>query len=497
MGYSEILCTICGVSFNIARIRRKDEPTTAAWNYVNEDDSFVEADEPHRFEDCGKNSGCTYYSRELDDGVYKSPWRESGSKDIGDADDDENVEGLIAEYESGTDPRTYIHPLPSFKAKKYPKTSTSGYSGHAITVSEMQGITTFQCLIRKRKNFQPTPDDTNFEKSPDFPMYLSGLCDSMPDRELANIETMYPMRHNMQSHSPDDICWGGDGFDEPNENDTDHFYSMPFHPSCLEIYTRASRSWFDEDDNEEDYMLGGLLSWWRNNIHQKIFSQDSGPRSRCGEVGKLNEQWWSHENGTEYIAANPLFIPNLAKVIADATTPHPIDGNSGAFDLPKATNFSPSPGDLFATLPAELRLNILTELSSEDLCNLRLVSRSFRQLPLTLYHEMLMKNMKFFWEAWPARDQTPYPYLATTTAERVQKDPVASRKPMPVPNQLDLSRTNWYRLYYGLRRGIRTGELKGLVNRSRIWEDCESILESIVEHWNEWEEERNARKANS
>lgn len=360
----------------------------------------------------------------------------------------------------------------------------------------MQTCTTFQCLIRKRKDFQPVPDDTTFEKSPNFPMYLSGLCDSMPDREFGTIETMYPMRHNMQNHSPDDICWGGAGSEEPNENESNHFYSMPFHPSCLEIYTRASKSWFDEDDNEEDYMLG-LLDWWRNGISEQIFSEDAGPRSRCGGIGRLNEQWWSHENGTEYVAANPFFIPNLAKVITDATTPQPIDGNSGAFDLPANTNFSPSPGDLFATLPAELRLNILTELSSEDICNLRLVSRSFRQLPLSLYHDMLVKNMDFFWEAWPAKDQTPYPYLATTTAEKLQNGAFVPRDPVPAPNQLDLSRTNWYKLYYGLRRAIRNGELKGLANRSRIWEDCESILESIVEHWDEWEEERKARKANS
>lgn len=123
MGYSEILCTICGVSFNIARIRRKDEPTTAAWNYVNEADSFVEADEPDRFEDCGKNSGCTYYSRELDDGVYKSPWRESEElEDINNDDEDEHRnEGLIEEYESGMDPCTYVPRARSFSADKIPK----------------------------------------------------------------------------------------------------------------------------------------------------------------------------------------------------------------------------------------------------------------------------------------------------------------------------------------------------------------------------------------
>ena len=34
MGYVEIVCQLCGVSFAIGRLRRPDEPQEAAWDYT-------------------------------------------------------------------------------------------------------------------------------------------------------------------------------------------------------------------------------------------------------------------------------------------------------------------------------------------------------------------------------------------------------------------------------------------------------------------------------
>lgn len=341
----------------------------------------------------------------------------------------------------------------------------------------MQGCTTFRCLVRKQSDWQPASDDEDFEKEPTFPMYLSGLNDRMPERADGTVREMHPMRHDMHSHFPNEDFW--DSSDWQRDDD----YSMPFHPHCLEVYKRASQTWFN---NKQDHMRG-LLNWWRNGSLNHTFSRETPSTSRSDDIERLQDQWWDHENGTEYVVANPLFIPNLAKVIADATTADPVDGNSGVFDLPADTNLSPSPGDRFAKLPAELKLDILSSISSEDICNLRLVSRSFRQLPLCLYRDILMKNMDWFWEARPVENQTPYPYLGTTTAKKFLESPADARNPVPVPNLLNPSRTNWYKLYYGLRRGIRNGELKGLANRVRIWNDCETILEWIVAHWDEWQ----------
>ncbi|PVH96939.1 hypothetical protein DM02DRAFT_674456 [Periconia macrospinosa] len=75
MGYSEVLCQICGVSFNIGRTRRFDEPRSAAWNregpimkrslweYYPFDNRFASfADAPP----C-QDTGCMFVDREPDD----------------------------------------------------------------------------------------------------------------------------------------------------------------------------------------------------------------------------------------------------------------------------------------------------------------------------------------------------------------------------------------------------------------------------------------------
>ncbi|CAI6342242.1 unnamed protein product [Periconia digitata] len=78
MGYSEVLCQICGVSFNIGRIRRPDEPRSAAWalygpiarkslwDYTSRENmlsSFVEQRTDFRRASCGQDSGCMFVTR--------------------------------------------------------------------------------------------------------------------------------------------------------------------------------------------------------------------------------------------------------------------------------------------------------------------------------------------------------------------------------------------------------------------------------------------------
>jgi hypothetical protein len=41
MGYSEVVCRICGVSFNIGRIRKADEPPSHGWTKTG-DESWIE-----------------------------------------------------------------------------------------------------------------------------------------------------------------------------------------------------------------------------------------------------------------------------------------------------------------------------------------------------------------------------------------------------------------------------------------------------------------------
>ncbi|KAI5361115.1 Putative F-box domain-containing protein [Septoria linicola] len=470
MGYSEILCTICGVSFNIARIRRRDEPKEAAWAYNNNTGSFLEVDDlPSSFESCGRESGCTYYNRIKDDGVYKSPWKSSkhdkdpvvsaqNARVAIDAMKDDCDEDL--EYDdSDKEGESEFEHIAGPGCKSY-----NGYSAYLISSEEMQGCTTFQCLVHKSTSWQPAADDEDFERDPQFPMFLSGLCDYMPDREDGFINTMYPMRHNMQGHIPDHIAWDFNDYTD---------YSVPFHPSCLEIYKRVSTQLHGSVD-----MLG-LVQWHKNGTSAETFEGFHPSTTRTDDVGYLNEQWWAHNNETEYVAANPLFIPGLAAVVETSLSPHNIDSNMGAFDLPASSNLAASPGDPFATLPMELRLAVLSSLPNADLSNLRLASRVFRQLPVSVWHGLVLQDMPWLWEAWPADKAMPYPFLATTTERRLRANPSIEPNRVPVPNMLPSFRMNWYKLYCSIKRGIHDGTLKGLQNRKRIWADCEAIALSI------------------
>ena len=58
MGYSEVLCHICGVSFNIRRFRTDKEPRSAAWG---DECAFANVFDP---EDCPQDGGCYYVKRD-------------------------------------------------------------------------------------------------------------------------------------------------------------------------------------------------------------------------------------------------------------------------------------------------------------------------------------------------------------------------------------------------------------------------------------------------
>ena len=144
MGYFEYVCQLCGVSFAISRLRRVDEPEQAAWAYHGDD--FVEATED--FPICVEESGCTMFSH------------------------DDRVEEHVAG--------------PGCVCQE-------GYSGHQISLAEMKGCRTVQCLVRKTSGWMPEDGDQDFEAEGDY--FLTGVGDgSSGQHELRNIE---PARHGV------------------------------------------------------------------------------------------------------------------------------------------------------------------------------------------------------------------------------------------------------------------------------------------------------------
>jgi hypothetical protein len=148
---------------------------------------------------------------------------------------------------------------------------------------------------------------------------------------------------------------------------------------------------------------------------------------------------------------------------------------------------------------------VLAHLSSRDIANLRLVSRAFYHLPITLWHDLMQKEMPWIWEAWTDR---AYPGLTCTTRneldaidemlksqvwalEALYGDQRAAieqancernkryaelLEPWPV-RQLDRLRTDWYWLY--CRINGEWENIKGLQNRERIWKTLEFVVRRV------------------
>ncbi len=69
MGFVDVVCQLCGVSFGIARIRRADEPQQAAWPYYGPGDGsgFVDDEEWDGSDGslgCGPKTGCSVLARD-------------------------------------------------------------------------------------------------------------------------------------------------------------------------------------------------------------------------------------------------------------------------------------------------------------------------------------------------------------------------------------------------------------------------------------------------
>jgi hypothetical protein len=244
-------------------------------------------------------------------------------------------------------------------------------------------------------------------------------------------------------------------------------------------------------------------------------------------VDAKSDGWhWSCMSGSEYLVANPVFVPGL-KAIFDAAS-----SNAQGFsvqqspfqDLPERREIHDD-RDPFLTLPAELRQAIVWDLDSRDIANLRLTSRAFHHLPISLWHTLMIREMPWIYEAW-CDDPTPYhwamedashlkqmreqqeaytlerrrraeileeedsdfytiweanepksPPWFKTPEFRAQMKQSRDKKKAMAPIKLARERTNWHRLYVDVKANETM--VKGLRNRKRIWRNVEGIVGEI------------------
>jgi hypothetical protein len=288
---------------------------------------------------------------------------------------------------------------------------------------------------------------------------------------------------------------------------------MPFHPTCFDIFARLSRHHFNGRVD-----VNGLMGWYYSeHDYSAVHSFPHHP-----DVKISSHQWWHHEPGLEYLAANPLFVPALDPILRSVEASDCTFGSQqGAFRVAEA---APAQffKDRFNTLPQELILEVLSHLPSRDIANLRLASRMFRQLPVLLWRHLLRKEMPWLWEVWGTDEPfkwatVSYDQLVKDVAEREhlekelasigmvirqelpeivemwkegEKALTASRPDVLAEShkealtntiwKLSSTRTNWFELYTRITRQWK--DLKGLHNRARIWKDVEEIIERIKKY---------------
>lgn len=299
---------------------------------------------------------------------------------------------------------------------------------------------------------------------------------------------------------------------------------MPFHPTCFEIFTRVSQLRLGSIDIE------GLATWRRYNSSLWDHELPHHPAVQRA----IKEDHWSHIRGDEFLAANPVLVPALPSVFDDAMEADPTFSiRDSAFkvssqDIGLPTQHSQASSDPFNALPHEIIYQLLCKLPFKDIARLRLVSRAFRHLPISLFRHIIQTEMPFLWEVfdntspslwaihtassfqnckvrplhlagqlrdeqdryrsiiktempevWESyKENQPWlninPVLLAEEAERELRRLHQERVPLP---RFDAKKMNWYKLYCGIVN--RWDELKGLQNRKRIWAGMEEVVKLI------------------
>ncbi|KAM0465751.1 hypothetical protein ACHAPV_001808 [Trichoderma viride] len=581
---------LCGVIFNINRIRTRDEPRSSAWGNtftsrhkgwdwvavsafdqedcpdgscssvyrgrpgwerrihprLYEDDpgdatyayESGDDDEPLEYDSTAEDE----YDDEADErteeggGASSSPIQESDAEDgklifdtkgLDMQEYDTQFLSLSAPYDEhgavkdeDMESDRHIMALPA--ARKYEHIAgpgclnTRGFHGDMISVEEMMDCQTVQGIFRKPEDWTPRQDDMDFERTSTH-YALTGLSDFMP----ASGAGLRCAPHRGEA----DQC------DATNDSDVWCMWTsriLPFHPTCFELLIRISKLRMGQ------VRLDPLVRL-ESNSRNDVF----GERHPDVRDAKSDGWHWICMPGSEYLVANPVFVPGL-KDIFEASMSNGEGFNVRHSPFQDGVSENGDVGheaqDPFLMLPAELRQAVVWNLGSKEIASLRLASRAFYHLPISLWHRLMVREMPWIYEAW-CEDPTPYhwamanasdlkqmreqreaytverrrraeilqdhdvelyaaweanepkspPWFATPEFQ-AQLQQSADIKRAMAPVKLPREKTNWYRLYTDIKANEMT--IKGLRNRKRIWMNVEHIVAEVEKEWEKEVRER-------
>ncbi|RDW64349.1 uncharacterized protein DSM5745_09760 [Aspergillus mulundensis] len=451
----------------VARVRTLDEPQDASWSRIAAD---LWPDGLHQMWSCStKETGCQYQLRDelqLNNFIYgedERDWLRHNAHTFCDWDRERRPQaGDWVPIDPKYKPRPgsmaiHLEDVEHVAGPgcRYP----GGYIGKRISVAEMQGCNVVQCLVPKREDWKPAVDDYPFEK--DSAHFLSGIRAGLCGRDSTVV--VNPIRHGVTEMSHK--CPILDPFDFTTDE-------IPFHPWCFGTWMKLTCS-----------RLGYVPV---DDLVKFLESQGTLPFQPVQHHFEGADRSWVYNPGEEWQAANPFYAPKLRNLMERAMdVPSTFTLHDGVFQRtpPKASS------DIFSLLPAELRHLVLQYLPSKDIASLRLASRTFHQLPVSLFYRLLIEDMPWLWEIWS--DDPPY-FWATVTEKNLQdheKEGIDVHDPYRqggttrcvISHTIDVEKhleqwtypkpsrykTNWFTLYCDIKKNWH--ELKGLRNRKRIW----------------------------
>ncbi|KAE8380396.1 hypothetical protein BDV26DRAFT_303036 [Aspergillus bertholletiae] len=372
-----------------------------------------------------------------------------------------------------------------------------GYLGRNISVEDMRHCHTVQCLLAKKHDWNPRPDDLDFEQKSQY--HLTGVAEIMPS-------SGYGLRFAPVRHGVDDIRAETEFLLETSQEELNEI-GLPFHPTCFELFVQASKQCFGEVDIDTLVRIRD-----KRCLASQPFPIEDHNDARSGQG-----QVWTNNVGHEYLVANPVFVPSLKPIIESAiATDEEFNVHNSPFAARSQINAASTAQDSFATVPMEIILSILDHLDSADIAALRLASRAFTHLPNSLWYRLVVREMPWLYEAWSS-DPAPY-HWATVIAGDVHKEKQAreewdrdrDEKALVIaeemrevqdewlrnqpqwewpdhpdrlevlnlsPVKLAYNGTNWYQLYRDIT--VNWQQLKGLQNRARIWDAMLQIVHAI------------------
>jgi hypothetical protein len=274
--------------------------------------------------------------------------------------------------------------------------SLQGINGHFLSVEQMKGCRNHRFLLAKPPNWQADESDNIFERGSSF--VLSGESNGSYLSPVAPY--VYPPRYGVDKVD----CWTlyiNDGCNvceicfllncllqllTPIQN-SDGWRPLPVHSYCLDMFAKASYRRLGRVD------LDGIWHWREMQSYPESYNltrDDVLHRPEVAQGRHDDGNPWCHQPGDEWLAANPVEIPESCGLVescfTSSTLEHTVQ-NSQARLL---------------GLPAELIDHIISFLGEYELSAVAATSRKLRCHTQSFFRALAVEHMGWLWEVFEA-----------------------------------------------------------------------------------------------